>query len=678
MSATQTGSKRFEAAVPLLLVAVVLLMVAPLPPFLLDMLLATSMALSVALLLIAIHIEKPLDLSAFPAILLFSTLMRLALNIASTRLILLEGGNGTAAAGRVISAFGDLVVGGNYVVGTTVFLMLVIINFIVISKGSGRVAEVSARFTLDSMPGKQMSIDADLNAGSITQEEAKAKRLELEQQSDFFGSMDGASKFVRGDAIAGLLTTGINIVVGFIIGVAQEGLSAAEAAETYTVLTVGDGLVSQIPALLISTAAGVVVTRASATDALAPMLITQFSSRASALVLTAVVLGVIAILPGMPLLPFMSLAVVAGAVARAASRVKETAVSVDDMGAEELAAPATERDQLEELLPVDLLELEVGFDLVPLVDSTKGGELVERVAAIRRNLATELGIIIPSVHIRDNLRLPSGGYRLLVSANEVGRGELRVGRFLAMDPTGTLEPTAGESVQEPAFGLPAYWVDASERERVETMGYTVVDAPTVAATHITELLRAVAHELLGRTEAQELIDILARGESRLVDELIPNLLSLGEVIKVLRGLLEEGIPVRDLRTIFEALADEGRVTKEPEELVERVRQRLARTISSRFRDDEGKVAALVLDPNAEAAFRETALDMGAAQRVLSSLDGAARAFAGVTTPPVLVCAQDVRRRVSDFLSRRIPGLSVVSYQELDSKATVKTLGVVSA
>ncbi|MDD9965684.1 MAG: flagellar biosynthesis protein FlhA [Myxococcales bacterium] len=680
-AATVDDSFQFkpEMAVPLLLVAVVFLMVAPLPPLMLDMLLATSMALSIALLLIAIHIERPLDLSSFPALLLFGTLLRLSLNIASTRLILLDGGTGTQAAGRIISAFGDMVVGGNYVVGTTVFLMLIIINFVVISKGSGRVAEVSARFTLDAMPGKQMSIDADVNAGVLTQEQAREKRTELEQESDFFGSMDGASKFVRGDAIAGLLMTAINIIVGFIIGVAQEGLSAAEAAETYTVLTVGDGLVSQIPALLVSTAAGVVVTRASSSSqALAPMLVSQLGARANALALTAFVLGVVGLLPGMPALPFLALAGAAGMAARVAHERELETPAGEPVGYEEEIEDTSERDRIEAMLPVDLLELEVGFDLVPLVDSSKGGELVERVAAIRRNLAGELGIIIPSVHIRDNLRLPSGGYRLLVSGNVVGEGELRVGRYLAMDPTGSLGELGGERVSEPAFGLPAYWVDAGERDRVEALGFTVVDAATVAATHITELLRSVAHELLGRTEAQELVDILARREPRLVDELIPNMLSLGDVIKVLRGLLKESIPIRDMRTIFEALADDGRDCKEPVELTERVRTRLARAISARFKDEDGRVAALVLDPKAEAAFREPGLDAGAAQRILTSLDGAARSFAGVTTPPVLICAQDVRRRVSDFLTKRIPGLSILSYQEIDAKATVRTLGVVGA
>lgn len=667
--------KHLENLVPLVLVGIVLLMVVPLAPALLDLLLATSIALSVTLLLISLHIEKPLDLSAFPSILLFGTLLRLALNVASTRLILLNGSDGSGAAGSVVRAFGELLIRGNYIVGATIFVLLVIINFVVISKGAGRVAEVSARFTLDALPGKQMSIDADVSSGALTQDEARRKRELVQQESDFFGAMDGASKFVRGDAIAGLLMTAINIVVGFVVGVAQQGMSAADAAETYTILTVGDGLASQIPALLVSTAAGVVVTRAAAGTALAPALIAQLGARRNALWTTSGVLGLVGLLPSMPALPFFALAVVAGVAARVAGERPGEAPATDQTSP--AAEEPSERERLEELLPLDLLELEVGFELVPLVDASRGGDLVERVAAIRRNLAMELGIIIPSVHIRDNLRLPSHAYRLLVSGSEIGRGELRVGGFLAMDPTGTLPQQSGEQVKEPAFGLPATWLVAAERERAEALGYTVVDAPTVAATHLTEMLRSVAPELVGRTEMQELLDILARREPRLVDDLIPSVLSLGEVIKVVRELLRESVPVRDLRSILEALADHGAEIKDVHQLAECARERLRRAISARFKDDEGRIAALVLDPRAEDAFRGGGPDASSAQRVLSSLDGLARGFAGVSTPPVLICAHDVRRGVSQFLTRRIPGLSVLSYREVDPKATVQTLGVVT-
>ncbi len=668
---------RLASTVPLLLVGIVFLMIVPLPAFTLDMLIATSIALSVGLLLVSIHMEKPLDLSSFPTILLFATLLRLALNVASTRLILLHGAEGATAAGRVIGAFGEFIVGGNFVVGGAVFVLLVIINFVVITKGAGRVAEVSARFTLDALPGKQMSIDADLASGILTQEDAKIRRKEVEREADFFGAMDGASKFVRGDAIAGLMMTGINIVVGFIVGIAQQGLSASEAATTYTVLTVGDGLASQIPALLVSTAAGVVVTRAAAGAALAPALVQQLGRNRGALMGTGAVLGGMGLLPGMPLIPF---ALLGGALAWAARSVPEMEDSEE--GPSSAAEPEAEgadadRARIKQILPVDLLELEVGFDLVPLVDSGRGGDLVERIGAIRRNLASELGLIIPSIHIRDNLRLDSSTYRLMLSGNEVGSGRVRMGRVLVMDPSGSVPPMDGEAVKEPAFGLPAKWVREAQRMKAETMGFTVVDPATVAATHLTEMLRTLAPELLGRSEAQELIDLFAEQHPKLVDELIPNLLPMGEVVKVLRGLLMEGVSVRDLRTIFEALADYAREVKDPWDLTELVRQRLARHLTARFKGDQGQVAALVLDPAAEEHFRSGGPDAGSAQRLLSSLDQAARNFARVTTPPLVLCAPDIRRHVSEFLIRRVPGLSVLSFREIDAQTTVRTLGVVT-
>ncbi|MEC7525810.1 MAG: flagellar biosynthesis protein FlhA [Myxococcota bacterium] len=668
---------RFATVVPVLLVGIVLLMVVPLPALMLDFMLASSIALSVALLLIAINLEKPLDLSSFPTILLFGTLMRLALNVASTRLILLEGASGTEAAGEVIRSFGEFIVGGNYLVGGTVFVLLVIINFVVITKGAGRVAEVSARFTLDAMPGKQMSIDADLASGALTQEQAKARRKEVEQESDFFGSMDGASKFVRGDAIAGLLMTGINIVVGFIVGVMQNDLSAVDAASTYTILTVGDGLASQIPALLVSTAAGVVVTRASTGAALSPTLVKQLGGSQKALYGSAAVLGGVGLLPGMPVLPFFALAGAMAFAGRSAGKAVESIEAAPEAGEADASGAPTEREKLEQALPVELLELEVGYDLVSLVDSAQGGELVERIGAIRRNLASELGVIVPSVHIRDNLRLAGGAYRLMLSGNEVGRGEIKNGRLLAMDPTGSLPKIDGEPTREPAFGLPALWVHKAHREKAESLGYTVVDPPTVVATHLTELFRSVAPDLLGRSETQELLDLFARREPRLVDDLVPNVLTLSDVSNVLKRLLSESVSVRDLRTILESLADHGRHVKDPGQLTELCRERLARHITGRFRDDQGRVSALILDPNAEQAFRDGGPNATAAQRILSSLDGASRAFAGVTTPPAVICAPDVRRAVHEFLTRRVPGLSVLSYREIDGSATIRSLGVVS-
>jgi len=672
-----SGAKgRLASILPIALVGIVLLMVVPLPAIILDLLLAVSIALSVALLLVSIHLEKPLDLSSFPTILLFTTLLRLALNVASTRLILLNGPNGTDAAGDVIRSFGEFIVGGNYLVGAAVFLLLVIINFVVITKGAGRVAEVSARFTLDALPGKQMSIDADLASGILTQAQAKKRRREIEREADFFGAMDGASKFVRGDAIAGLLMTSINIVVGFIVGVVQMDMSAGEAAGTFTVLTVGDGLASQIPALLVSTAAGVVVTRAAAGAALGPTLLKQLGSNRSALYSAAAIIGFVGVLPGMPALPFLALAAGLGAAARAVKPEVEEPEEGAPAQTPEQDAQKTDREEIREMLPLDRLELEVGFDLVPLVDADQGGDLVERIGAIRRNLATELGLIVPSIHIRDNLQLRSTTYRLLLSGNEVGSGDVRPGKHLAMDPTGSLPPLKGERVREPAFGLPAVWIPERDVSRAESLGYTVVDPATVAATHLTELLRSVAPELLGRSEAQELIDLVAQDEPRLVDELIPNLLLLGDVIKVLRALLEEGVSIRDLRSILEALADHARLTQDPSDLTELVRRRLARHITSRFKAEDGSVAAVVLDPRAEQQFRE-GLDASVAQRLLGGLNDAANAFASVATPPLILCAGDIRRAARDFFGRRVPGLSVASFEEIDGKTTVRTLAVVS-
>ncbi|MFK8003632.1 MAG: flagellar biosynthesis protein FlhA [Polyangiales bacterium] len=669
-------ASRAATIVPFLLVGIVLLMIVPLPPAALDLLLASSIAISVALLLVSINLEKPLDLSALPTLLLFTTLLRLALNVASTRLILLRGADGTQAAGRIVNAFGEFVVGGNAVVGAAIFLLLVIINFVVITKGAGRVAEVSARFTLDALPGKQMSIDADLANGTFTHAQAKARRQEVEREADFFGAMDGASKFVRGDAIAGLLMTGVNVTVGFVVGVVQHGMSAADAAGTYTVLTVGDGLASQIPALLVSTAAGVVVTRAASAQSLGPVLVEQLGKNRAALFATSGILGVVGFLPGMPLIPFALLAAGLAYAGRAAKIPAEGAAADGVPGSEEKAAPLTDREQIREMLPLDRLELEVGFDLVPLVDATKGGDLVSRIGAIRRNLATELGMILPSVRIRDNLHLDSSAYRLMFAGNEVGGGKVRVGKLLAMDPTGSLTPIEGEKVQEPAFGLPAVWVPTRNRDRAESLGYTVVDPATVAATHLTEMLRAIAPEVLGRSEAQELIDLVAEEEPRLVDELIPNLLPLGEVIKVLRGLLLEGVSIRDLRSILEALADHARDTKDTDMLIELVRRRMARHITGRFKGEDGSVSAIVLDPAGEAFFRDGGSRPAVAQRLLSSLNNAAAAFSNVSTPPLVLCASDIRPAVSEFFGRRVPGLAVASFSEMDAKTTVKTLALV--
>jgi flagellar biosynthesis protein FlhA len=687
-AATQT--QRFwyqDLAIPAGVVGIVLIMILPLPALALDLLLATSICLSLCMLLVAVFLNRPLDFSVFPTALLITTMLRLALNIASTRLILLHGAEGPQAAGQVIQAFGRFVVGGSTIVGVIIFLILALINFIVITKGSGRIAEVAARFTLDSLPGKQMAIDADLAAGLLSEEQARTRRKELEGESDFYGAMDGASKFVRGDAIAGLIITGINIVGGLIIGVLQEGLPVAEAAQTYTLLTVGDGLVSQIPSLLISSAAGIIVTRAAGDMTLGENIGEQLFGNRKPMAMAAGIMALMAFVPGMPTIPFLTLAGVVGYGAYRAGKRKENREQDTVRGADQPPASEVEREKITSLLPVDLLELEVGYELVALVDPKQGGDLVDRMAALRRSFAQELGIIVPPVHIRDNLQLGPNKYRILLSGSTIGEGELKPGYYMAMDSGGVTEQIKGAPTREPAFGLPAIWVAARERDRAEMVGYTVVDCTTVVATHLTELIRAHAAELLGRAEAQDLLDTFAASNPRLIEDLIPSILTLGEVVRVLRGLLEEGIGIRDMRTILEALADHGAVTKNTTVLIELVRQKMARAITERFRSPEGRVDALVLDASFENIFRESMVETSAgiefaplsptdATRIIQGFERASRELVRISTPPVLVTAPDIRRAVLSFVQQRVPGLQVISYREIESGTPVKPLAIV--
>ncbi|MDJ0761603.1 MAG: flagellar biosynthesis protein FlhA [Myxococcota bacterium] len=675
---SSSSNKGVAYALPIMLVSVLFMMMMPIPPYIIDMALTLSIGFSLLLFLGSIYIEKPLNLSTFPTLLLISTLARLSMNVASTRLILLRGGEGASAAGHVIQTFGEFVVGGNYVVGIIVFLILVIINFVVITKGAGRIAEVGARFILDAMPGKQMAIDADLSSGLIGEAEAKKRRVVIQEEADFFGAMDGASKFVRGDAIAGLLITAINIIGGFIIGVTQQELTVAEAASTYTILTVGDGLVSQIPALLISTSAGLVVTRSTSGADLAPEIIDQLLGRKRALNVAGAVIGGMALVPGLPVVPFLLLG---GSMLMLARRKWETQEVVESAPVEEAM---TERERLAALLPVDLLELEVGYELVPLVDAAQGGELTERIAGLRSNLVSELGIILPPIHVRDNLRLQPKQYRFLLSGSEIGTGEVLPARLMAIDPGGGGGNISGEQTVEPAFGLPAWWISHTERTRAENEGYTVVDPATVMVTHITELVRGHAAELLGRGEAQELFDILARSHPRLVDELIPAALPATDVIRVLRQLLKENVSVRDLRTIFEVLAEHVQRTKEPDQLIEFVRHRLARQITRRFMGDDGRVCGLILDNTFENELRQSSttsaiqvigVDPRLGRRLLESVEKLAAEFSRSTAPPLLITSPDVRRAISDFIRPRIPGLSVVSFAEITQGTEIVPLGV---
>jgi flagellar biosynthesis protein FlhA len=668
------------------LIGILAIALAPLPPMLFDLLIGMSLCLAALTFLVAFYVERATEFTSFPSLLLFVTLFRLALNVASTRLILT--GSDSHAAGSVIAAFGEFVIRGNYVVGAVVFLILVIVNFIVITKGAERISEVSARFTLDSMPGKQMAIDADLGAGLINEKEARERRKAIQRDADFHGAMDGASKFVRGDAIAGLMVLAVNIIAGIIIGVAQKGMSFGHAAQTFTVLSIGDGLVAQVPALLVSTGAALLTTRGDDAE-LGKAISGQMFARKRPLTIAAVMMFAIGLLPGMPHFLFLALG---GAAAYGSRRIKEGPVADEAGAASEPARPgqparpgavqteATQRGEIEATLPVELLSLEVGLDLLGMVDATRGGELLKRIASLRKQLAGELGLIVPAIHIRDDLRMRPGAYRVLLSGVPLAEAEVHIHRVLAIDPTGSATKNLpGEATTEPTFGLPAKWLATSERARAEAAGCTVVDAAAVIATHLTELIRRNAHELLGRREAQELIDIAGKQHQKLVEELIPTLLPLGTVIQVLRKLLQEGVSIRDLRTILEALADHAGATKNPDDLVEMVRTRLARRLTRNQLSADGSLRPLVLDPRAETMLREGAgKHARALTRLTEDLAGKARDLTMRDEPPILVVAPDLRRTVAGIAARHAPGLVVLSYREVDPSVPFVTRGVISA
>src|SRR5579883_2050892 len=627
------------------------MMVLPLPPQLLDLLLAFSLALAVGVFLTALFIEEALEFSAFPAFVLIATLLRLSLNVATTRLILLHGGEGQGSAGSVVEAFGRFVVEGNVLVGLVVFLILTVINFVVVTKGAGRVAEVAARFTLDAMPGKQMAIDADLSSGAISSDQARSRRKGLEREADFYGAMDGASKFVHGDAVAGLLITGIK-------------------------LTVGVALASQLPALLVSAASGIVVTRSATGDQLGRAFGQQLLSRRRPVVMTAGILTVLGTMPGMPLLPCWILAGALLLLSRRASGASAATASAP-AGGQEAAADAKKRspgDEVDAALALDLLALEVGYELVGTVDASRGGTLLDRMAVLRQQIARDLGIVVPPVHVSDNLQLPPGGYRVLVLGNEIGAGLCKAGRLLAIDPTGASTPLEGERTVDPTFGMPATWIAPRDKELAEALGYTVVDHATVIATHLGELLRVNAHKLVGRQEVQHLLDLLARTAPKLVDDVVPNLLSLGDVLRVMRNLVREGVSVRDTRTILESLAELSAQTKDPEQLTELVRERLAAHITSRLRGADGNVTALALDPRLEEVLRRSlrdiasgaggALDPDMLRSLTANAEKAvAKVAAGAT--PCIVAPPDLRRYVRAIFERKLPNVAVASFREVD-------------
>jgi flagellar biosynthesis protein FlhA len=673
---------------PLGMVAIVLMMVMPLPAMLVDAMLALSLAVSIGVFLIGLFMESPLQFSAFPAVILVATLLRLALNIATTRLILLHGHEGHASAGRVVETFGKLVIEGNVVVGLVVFLILVVINFVVITKGAGRVAEVAARFALDGMPGKQMAIDADLNGGMITAEVARDRRKNVEREADFFGSMDGASKFVKGDAVASVLITAINLIGGLLLGLSA-GMPLRAAVETFSVLSVGDALVSQMPSLLISTAAGVVVTRSATGDQLGRALKIQMLGSRRAVGVTAVVLSLFAMLPGMPALPFLSIAAVLGWVFRKLKH-QEAVDAATPGGVDQAIQPARadSPEDIDSALPLDVLALEVGYELVHAVDPQMGGTLVERIASLRKQIALDLGVVIPSVHIRDQLELEPNQYRVLLLGAEIARGSMRAGRLLALDASGSAPTLDGEATKDPAFGTPARWISLRDRDLAEALGYTVVDHATVIATHLAEIVRTNAHSILGRAELEHIFGVFSRTTPKLVEELVPNLLSFAEVLKVLRNLLREGVSIRDIRTITESLIELAPSTRDAEQLTELVRQRLSRQISNTFKGGtDASIQTLVLDPGVEEMFRRSlreiaagtggALDPEQARRLGLALEAAMRRLQATGRSACIITSPDIRRYVRAFAERRCPALSVLSFRELEADATIRPFETVS-
>jgi flagellar biosynthesis protein FlhA len=690
VDAEVTTSQRSQALLAFSVVGVIGILLLPLPAVALDALLALSIGLSVLVLLVALGVKRPLDFSVFPTLLLITTLFRLGLNVATTRIILTRGSEGATAAGHVIETFGRYAVGGSLIVGLVVFLILLIVNFIVITKGAGRVAEVAARFTLDALPGKQMAIDADLAAGTINDAEAKNRRAGVEREIEFFGSMDGASKFVRGDAIAGLLITIINIIGGLLAGVLRDNTSFGTAAETYTLLTVGDGLVSQIPALLISVAAGIVVTRAGSGTNLGADVGGQMFGQSRTLGYAAAVLAALAIIPGMPALPFLALA--GGALAL--SRRKRPAPPAAGAGAAAAggrgpAGAEAKAERPQDLVAIDALELEVGHALLPLIDQDKGGELPGRVTNLRKQIATDLGVVLPPVHLKDNLRLEAHEYRVRMRGIEIARGVAHADRVMALDPAGNpprLDGVDGVAAKEPAFGLPALWIPPAERSRAEVAGLTVVDAASVLTTHLSETMRRNVHELVGRQEVQELLAVCAKDAPKLVEDVVPATVTLGELVRVVRGLLREGLSIRDLRSILEAVADAAPRSKDPVFLVEQVRRRLYRHITTRVADPTGTVRAITLDRGAEDLLRKSlgqsdgeavlAPDLDTARRLISVVEEHAARRAAEGLPTVIITAPDLRRPLFEFLSRFVNDFYVITARELVPGTAVEPAGTV--
>lgn len=677
--------RRPDIALALGVVAILTVLILPLPSFLLDLFLAVSMTVSVLILMTSLFIREPLDFSSFPTVLLIATMLRLSLNMASTRLILSNGHEGTSAAGQVIEAFGAFIMGGNFVIGIIIFGILVIVNFIVITKGAGRIAEVAARFSLDAMPGKQMAIDADLSSGVITENEAKVLRKKLEDESNFFGSMDGASKFVRGDAIAGLLITFINVIGGILIGVAQKDMSVGDAAQSYTLLTVGDGLVSQIPALIVSTAAGLLVSKSTQVGTTDQALFGQLGGYPRAMGMSSALMGFLALVPGTPFIPFMALAVTAGGLAYLASKKNWSATeSIEDTPTNDAETAPVEEESISRSLHIDHVRLELGYGLLPMINGQGGEKLTDQIKGLRRQLAQDLGFVLPSVRIQDNLQLPPNQYAVRIKEINAGEGELRPSMLLIMDPRGEQMDIPGEDTIEPTFGLPAKWVSESQREESLFRGYTVVDASTVITTHLTEIVKDNISELLSYSETQKLLDELPEENQKLINDIIPGQISVGGLQRVLQNLLSERISIRDLPTILEGVSEATNYTRNANFITEHVRSRLARQISNSLINEQGFIPMLSLSPQWEQVFGESLVGEGE-EKQLSMAPSQLQDFIQSTREvfehhammgetPVVLCSPGIRPYVRSIIERFRPATVVLSQNEIHPKIKIKTLG----
>lgn len=674
---------------PLMVITLMAMMILPIPPLALDLFFTFNICLSIIVLLVSVYASRPLDFVIFPTIILVATLFRLALNVASTRVVLLEGHTGTGAAGSVIESFGEFVIGGNYAVGLVVFSILVIINFVVVTKGAGRVSEVSARFTLDAMPGKQMAIDADLNSGIIDQDQAKHRREEIASEADFYGSMDGASKFVRGDAVAGILILIINIVGGFAIGMGQHDMQAADAIRNYTLLTIGDGLVAQIPSLLLSSATAIIITRDSQAHNIGDQITKQMFGNTKVLWVTAAIVGLLGAIPGMPNFAFLSIAAVLIGSAKWMDKQKALGVLEEKVEIDEKPVVPHENKELswDDVQPVDLIGLEVGYGLIPMVDKNQNGQLLGRIKGVRKKLSQELGFLIHSVHIRDNLDLTPNAYRITLNGVPVGESSVQPDREMAINPGQVYGELQGTPTTDPAYGLPAVWIEPGLRDHAQTLGYTVVDASTVVATHINQVLHDNAHELLGHEEVQQLLDNLASKSPKLVEDLVPGLLPLSVLVKVLQNLLSEGVSVRDIRTIAEVLAEYGSHIKDPTELTAMVRIALGRSIVQKINGIEQDLPVITLEPSLEQLLLQSAqngsqgfmgIEPGLTERMFKSLETVTKKQEMSGQPAVLVVAPALRLWLAQLVRHSISGLNVLSYSEIPDNKSIKVVAAVGA